>query len=329
MRRREFFTLVGGVLGTWPFAARAQQSERTRRIGVLMGPAETDPDGQARAGAFRDALAKLGWVDGRSVQIDYRWAAGDVARAKAYASEFVALPVDAIVVNGTAQLAAAQEATKSIPVVFAQVSDPVGGGFVSSIARPGGNITGCTDFEYAFGVKWLEVLREFAPHVARAAVLYDPDNPNSAKFLPPIEAAAASSGVKLLRTAVRDAEDITRAIDSLAALPPAGLIVLPSVPAITYRDRIIAGAARHRLPAVYPYRSLVQAGGLVSYGVDVLDMYRVAASYVDRILKGEKAADLPIQFATRFEFVINLKSAKQIGLSVPTSTLLHATETIE
>ncbi len=329
MRRRELIAGVAGLTAAWPFAARAQQTGLRRRIGVLMGPAESDPDGQARAGAFRDALTKLGWAHGQNVHLVYRWAAGDVARAKAYASEFVASPVDVIMANGTAQLAAAQAATKSIPIVFAQVSDPVGGGFVKSIARPGGNITGCTDFEYSFGVKWFEVLREIAPHIGRAAVLYDPNNPNSAKFLPPIEAAASSSGVNVSRAAVRNADDITRAIDLLAGAPPAGLIVLPSVPAITYRDRIFAESARHQLPAVYPYRSLALAGGLASYGVDVLDMYRVAASYVDRILKGEKAADLPIQFATRFEFVINLKSAKQIGLAVPTSTLLHATETIE
>jgi putative ABC transport system substrate-binding protein len=328
MRRREFIAVMGSA-PFLPVAARAQQSGRRRRIGLLMGPAETDPDGQARADAFRDALMKLGWVDGRNAQLDYRWVAGDVARAKTYASELAALPVDVIMANGTAQLVAAQGATKSIPIVFAQVSDPVGGGFVSSIARPGGNTTGCTDFEYSFGIKWLEVLKEIAPNVARSAVLYDPNNPNSAKFLPPIEAAAASSGVTTSRAPVRDADDITRAINALAGPQPAGLIVLPSVPVISHRDHLLAHVARYRLPAVYPYRSFALSGGLASYGVDVLDMYRGAASYVDRILKGEKPADLPVQFATRFEFVVNLKTAKTIGLTIPTSTLIHATEVIE
>jgi putative tryptophan/tyrosine transport system substrate-binding protein len=328
MRRREFIAAVGSAV-VLPVAARAQQGGRRRRIGMLMGPAETDPDGQARAGAFRDAFAKLGWVDGHNAQLDYRWAAGDATRAKSYASDLASLPVDVIMANGTAQLAAAQGATKSIAIVFAQVSDPVGGGFVSSIARPGGNITGCTDFEYSFGIKWLEVLKEIAPNVTRVAVLYDPNNPNSAKFLPPIEAAGSSSGVTVSRAPVRDADDITRAVDALAGSQPGGLIVLPSVPVISHRDRLLADVTRHRLPAVYPYRSFALSGGLTSYGVDVLDMYRGAASYVDRILKGEKPANLPVQFATRFEFVVNLKTAKAIGLTVPTSTLLHATEVIE
>jgi putative ABC transport system substrate-binding protein len=296
---------------------------------MLMGPAETDPDGQERAGAFRDAFAKLGWVDGRNAQLDYRWAAGDAARAKIYASDLAALPVDVIMANGTAQLAAAQGATKSIPIVFAQVSDPVGGGFVSSIARPGGNITGCTDFEYTFGIKWLEVLKEIAPQVGHAAVMYDPHNPNSAKFLPHIETTASSSGITVSRAAVRDADDITRSIEALAGAQSGGLIVLPSVPTISHREHLLTAVGRHRLPAVYPYRSFALIGGLASYGVDVLDMYRGAASYVDRILKGERPADLPVQFATRFEFVVNLKTAKTIGLTVPTSTLLHATEVIE
>jgi putative ABC transport system substrate-binding protein len=294
-----------------------------------MGPAENDPDGQARAGAFRETLVKLGWADGRNAQLEYRWVAGDVARAKAYASELAALPAEVIMANGTAQLAAAQAATKTIPIVFAQVSDPVGGGFVSNIAHPGGNITGCTDFEYSFGIKWLEVLKEIAPQVAHAAVMYDPRNPNSAKFLPHIEASASSTGIAISKAPVHDADDITRAIDVLAGVQSGGLIVLPSVPTISHRDRLLAAVVRHRLPAVYPYRSFALIGGLASYGVDVLDMYRGAATYVDRILKGERPADLPVQFATRFEFVVNLKTAKTIGLTVPTSTLLHATEVIE
>jgi putative ABC transport system substrate-binding protein len=309
--------------------ARAQPGGRRPRIGVLMGPAATDPDGQARAGAFRDALASLGWTDGRNVQLEYRWVAGDSSRAKAYASELVDLGSDVIMANGTLQLASAQQATKTVPVVFAQVSDPVGGGFVASIAQPGGNITGFTDFEYSFSVKWLEVLKEIAPAVARVAVIYDPDNPNSLKFLPPLEAATSSLGVEVSRAPVRNADDIVRAIDAFAGTRSGGLIVLPSVPAILHRDRFFAGAVGHRLPAVYPYRSFAVDGGLASYGVDVLDMYRGAASYVDRILKGEKPANLPVQFATRFPFVVNLRAAKAIDLDVPTSALLRASEVIE
>jgi ABC-type uncharacterized transport system substrate-binding protein len=333
VRRRDFITLVVGAavaqILPWPLAARAQQSVRKARIGVLMGPAETDPDGQARAGAFRDALASLGWNDGRNVQLDYRWVGGDRSRAKSYAAELVDLGVAVIMANGTLQLASAQQATKTIPVVFAQVSDPVGGGFVASIAHPGGNITGFTDFEYSFSVKWLEVLKEIAPAVARVAVIYDPDNPNSLKFLPPLEAATTSLGVEASRAPVRNADDIVRAIDDFAGTRPGGLIVLPSVPAILHRDRIFAGVARHRLPAVYPYRSFAVDGGLASYGVDVLDMYRGAASYVDRILKGEKPGDLPVQFATKFPFVVNLKAAKAIDHAVPTAVLLRASEVIE
>jgi putative tryptophan/tyrosine transport system substrate-binding protein len=328
MRRREFIGLIGGAAVTWPVAARGQQNGRKRRIGLLMGPPESDADGQARAKAFRDALASLEWVEGRNVQLEYRWVGGDVSRARNYASELANLS-DVIMANGTAQLAAAQRATKSVPVVFAQVSDPVGGGFVGSIAHPGENITGCTDFEYSFGVKWLEVLKRVAPNIKRAAVIYDPNNPNSNKFLPPIESAAESMGVAVSRAPVRTATDINRAIDSFANSQPAGLIVLPSVPAIEHRDLIFAGAVRHNLPAVYPYRAFSLSGGLASYGVDTLDMYRCAATYTARILKGERPANLPVQFATRFEFVINLKAAKAIGLVVPTSELLNATEVIE
>jgi putative tryptophan/tyrosine transport system substrate-binding protein len=262
------------------------------------------------------------------VQFEYRWVGGDVSRARDYASELADL-ADVIMANGTAQLAAAQHATKSIPIVFAQVSDPVGGGFVGSIASPGGNITGCTDFEYSFGVKWLEVLKRIAPNIQRVAVIYDPNNPNSNKFLPPIETAAESLGVAVSRAPVSDANDINRAIESFADSQPGGLVVLPSVPAIGNRDQIFAGATRHNLPAIYPYRAFSFSGGLTSYGVDTLDMYRCAATYTDRILKGEQPANLPVQFATRFEFVINLKAAKTIGLTVPPSELLNATEVIE
>jgi putative ABC transport system substrate-binding protein len=329
MKRREFITLLGGA-AAWPLAARAQQRSPMRRVGILMGPAEADTEGQERAAAFREALEKLGWTDGRNIQIDYRWAAGDLGRARTYASEIVALAPDAIMVNGTAQLAACQRATKSIPIVFAQVSDPVDGGFVASVVQPGGNITGFTDFEYSFAVKWLELLKEIAPDTTRVAVVFDSNNPNSSKFLPHIEAAQSSFGVSVSRVPIRDdAQDVGRAIDTFASAQPSGLVVLPNVPAIIHRDLIFARAARHRLPAMYPYRAFALGGGLTSYGVDVLDMYRGAASYVDRILNGERPANLPVQFATKFEFIINLKAAKAIGLAVPISMLLRASEVIE
>jgi putative ABC transport system substrate-binding protein len=328
MKRREFIGLVAGIAAVWPLGSNAQQNSRKRRIGLLMGPAETDADGQARAKTFRDALAGLGWVEGRNVQLEYRWVGGDVSRAKNYASDLANL-VDVIMANGTPQLAAAQRATKSVPIVFAQVSDPVGGGFVGSIAHPGANITGCTDFEYSFGVKWLEVLKRIAPNVKRVAIIHDPNNPNSNKFLAPLEAAAAPLGVAMSRAPIKDASDVDHVIDSLANSHPAGLVVLPSVPAMTHSDRIFAAAAQHNLAAIYPYRAFSSRGGLASYGVDTLDMYRCAAVYTARILKGEQPANLPVQFATRFEFVINLKAAKAIGLTVPAPELLNATEVIE
>jgi putative ABC transport system substrate-binding protein len=328
MKRRDILHLGVSAAIFWPFSSDAQQNRRKRRVGLLMGPAETDPDGQARAKTFRDTLANFGWIDGHNVQLEYRWVGGDVSRARNYASELASL-ADVIMANGTAQLAAAQRATKSVPVVFAQVSDPVGGGFVRSIAHPGENITGCTDFEYSFGVKWLEILRRFAPSVKRVAVIYDPNNPNSNKFLLPIERVANSMALAVSRASIEAASDINRVIDSFANERPGGLIVLPSVPAIQHSDLIFAGAARHKLPAVYPYRAFSLNGGLTSYGVDTLDMYRCAAAYTARILKGEQPANLPIQFATRFEFVINLKAAKLIGLPIPASELLNATEIIE
>jgi putative ABC transport system substrate-binding protein len=294
-----------------------------------MGPAATDADGQARAQAFRSALAGLGWSNDGNVQFEYRWVGGDVPRAAAYASELAELHVDVMMANGTAQLAAAQLFAKSVPVVFAQVSDPVGGGFVASIAHPGGNITGCTDFEYGFGGKWLEVLKRIAPQTTRAAVILDPKNPNSAKFLPPIQAAGLALGIAISPAPITEADHVDSGLDAFAHGKPAGVIVLPSVPAIKHQERIFAATARHHLQTVYPYRAFAANGGLVSYGVDTLDMYRCAAVYVHRILKGEKPSELPIQFATRFEFVINLKTAKASGLTIPAAELLHATEVIE
>jgi putative ABC transport system substrate-binding protein len=327
MKRREFISLVGGA-ATYPFVAQAQQAGRMRRLGVLMGVAN-DGVGQARVDAFRESLRKHGWVDSRNIQFDYRWEANSVARAHALAAELIRLSPDVILAAGTPALAALHQDTKTIPVVFAQASDPVGGGFVASIAHPGSNITGFTDFEYTFAVKWLETLKEIAPQVARAIVMYDATSILPAKFLPHILAAGPSFGVDVSGAAVGNAEEIGRAIDKFANGSDRGLIVLPGSIPLRHRELIFALAMRAQMPAVYPYRVYAVSGGLTSYGVDILEMYRGAASYVDRILKGESPANLPIQFVTKFEYVVNLKTAKAMGLVIPTSALLHASEVIE
>lgn len=282
MKRREFITLLGGAAVAWPLAAHAQQPERVRRIGVLMGLAENDPEGQARIAAFRQGLEQLRWTDGRNARIDYRWAAGEGNRAVTYAAELVALSPDVIFAGAVSALAPLQSATKTIPIVFAQVSDPVGGGFVVSLARPGGNITGFTQYEYTTGV--------IAPGVARVAFLYDPANPTSAGFLRTIEPGTPSLGVQVSTYAVRETAEFERAIDGFAAEPNGGLIILPSLSATIHRELIVAGVARHRLPVVYPYRLFATSGGLASYGVDNIDMYRRAAGYIGRILKGASPA---------------------------------------
>jgi putative ABC transport system substrate-binding protein len=329
MKRREFIMLLGGAAATWPLAARAQQPERVRRIGVLMGLAENDPEGQARVAAFRQGLEQLGWTDGLNARIDYRWAAGEGSRAVTYAAELVALAPDVIFAGAVSALAPLQPATKTIPIVFAQVSDPVGGGFVVSLARPGGNITGFTQYEYTTGVKWLELLKEIAPRVARVAFLYDPANPTSAGFLRTIEPGTPSLGVQVSTYAVRETAEFERAIDAFAAEPNGGLIILPSLSATIHRELIVARVARHSLPVVYPYRLFATSGGLASYGVDNIDMYRRAAGYIDRILKGASPAELPVQQATKFELIINLKTAKALGLEVPPTLLARADEVIE
>ena len=330
IRRRKFLaTLLSGAAVAWPLAARAQQSERMRRIGVLMNLAESDPEGQARIAAFREGLAKLGWTEGRDVQIEYRWFAGEQERARAYAAELVQFKPDVIFAGTAPLLAALQRETRSLPVVFAQVSDPVGAGFVASLARPGSNITGFAQYEYAIGVKWLELLNQIAPQVTRTAVIYDPTNPEVKGYLPVIKAAARSFGMQLSIAAVRDAAEIEHAIEEFAREPNGGLIPLPSPLMAIRRDLIISLARRHRLPNVSAFRYYPISGGLASYGVDNIDLYRRAASYVDRILKGEKPADLPIQQASKFELVINLKTAKALGLDPPISLLARTDEVIE
>jgi putative ABC transport system substrate-binding protein len=328
-RRREFITLLGGA-AAWPLAARAQQGERMRRIGVLMHLPENDPETQARVRALLEGLQQLGWTDGRNVRIDYRFGAADVDRSRRYAAELIALAPDVIQASGTGPVAALQQASRTVPIVFVQIPDPVNAGFVESLSRPGGNATGFTVWE-EFGTsgKWLELLKEVAPHVARVAVLRDPTIPAGIGQTGAIQSVAPSLGVQVSPVGVRDSGEIERSISAFAREANGGLIVLGAPLAIMQRELISTLAVRHRLPAVYPARLFVAAGGLISYGPDSIDPYRRVAGYVDRILKGEKPADLPVQNPTKFELVINLKTAKAIGLEMPPTLLARADEVIE
>jgi putative ABC transport system substrate-binding protein len=329
MRRREFFALLGGAAGAWPLAARAQQSDRMRRIGVLMSLASDDPESMARIAAFLQGLQERGWTVGRNAQIDYRFDAGDAARSRKYAAELVALAPDVILATSTPVTAALLDATRTVPIVFVQVPDPVANGFVTSLSRPGGNATGFTVFEYGTSAKWLELLKEIAPRVTRVAVLRDPTIAPGIGQLAAIQGVAPAFGVEVHPIGVREPGEIERAITAFARSSNDGLIVLANTLAIVHRDLIIALAARHRLPAVYAVRFFVTSGGLISYGFDSIDPYRRAAGYVDRILKGEKPADLPVQAPTKFELAINLKTAKALGLEVPATVLARADEVIE
>jgi putative ABC transport system substrate-binding protein len=327
MRRREFITLVGGAATVWPLAARTQP-DRMRRIGVLTYIAADDAEGQARLTAFTQALNQLGWSEGRNVRIDTRWAtAGDIQR---HAAELVALAPDVLVAaSGTATVAPLLQATRAIPIVFAIVVDPVGAGFVESLARPGGNATGFTIFEYSMSGKWLELLKEIAPRVTRAAVLRDPAVASGIGQFGAVQIVAPALGVQLTPVDVRDASEIERAIGAFARGSNGGVIVTAGTLATAHRELIAAVAARHKLPAVYFHRFFVAAGGLMSYGPDLLDQFRRAAGYVDRILKGEKPADLPVQAPTKYELVINLKTAKTLGIEVPPMLLARADAVIE
>jgi putative ABC transport system substrate-binding protein len=328
MRRREFIAGLGGA-AAWPVVARAQRLERTRRIGVLMNNAADDPEGQLRVTAFAQGLQEAGWTVGRNVRIEYRWAGGDADRIRRYAAELVGLAPDVILTTGSFGLGPLQQATRSVPIVFVAVVDPVGAGFVASLAQPGGNITGFTSYEYSLGVKWLELLKQIAPGVSRAAILRDPTIPSGIGQFAAIQGAAQSFGVELTPVDVRHADEIERAVGAIARLPTSGLIIVSSALAVGHRDLIVGLAEKHKLPAVYPARYFITAGGLISYGPDGLDQYRRAAAYVDRILKGEKPADLPVQAPTKFELVINLKTAKAMELTVPSSLLARADEVIE
>jgi len=326
-KRREFITLLGGAAATWPLAARAQQRERLRRIGVLMNISADDPEAQSRMTALVQELGQLGWTDGRNIRIDTRWAAGDADRFHRYAEELLALAPDVILASATPSVQALQQATRTVPIVFANVTDPVGAGYVDSLARPGGNITGFTPVEFGFSAKWLGLLKEIAPRVTRVAVLRDLTI--GPAQLSAIQAVAPSFGVELSAVGVRDADEIERTVAAFARSSNAGLIVTASTSATVHRDLITMLAARHRLPAVYSFRYFVTAGGLISYGANSIDMYRRAASYVDRILRGEKPADLPVQAPTKYELVINLKTARALGLEIPPSVLARADEVIE
>ena len=329
MRRREFISIFGGALTTWPLAAHAQQGERMRRIGVLMLQDEDDPSTKPRIAAFVQELQKLNWVTNRNIQIDIRWGAADSKRSRRHAAEMVALAPDVIVATASAATAALQEATRTIPIVFVNVTDPVGAGYVASLARPGGNITGFVTFEYGMSGKWLELLKEIAPGVMRVAILRDPALPVGIGQLGAIQSVAPSLRVETSPVDVRDANEIERVIADFARKPNGGIIVAASPGALINRKLIIDAAAKHRLPAVYFQKEFVKGGGLISYGPDVVDQYGYAAAYVDRILKGEKPADLPVQQPTKYETAVNLKTAKALNLAVPPSLLARADEVIE
>jgi putative ABC transport system substrate-binding protein len=329
MKRREFITLLGGAAVAWPLAAGAQQPERIRRVGVLTNLVADDPESQARVGAFLQGLQESGWAVGRNVRMDYRWGGGDADRTRRYAAEMVALAPDVILTSGSTALAPLLQATRSVPIVFAQVPDPVGAGFVTSLARPGGNATGFLTFEYGLSGKWLELLTQIAPGVTRAAVIRDPAQSAGIGQWGAIQAVAPSVRMLVSPVNVSDAGEIERDVAAFARGSNGGLIVTSSPSAGLHRDLIVTLAARHRLPAVYYQRVFVTAGGLISYGPDFIDQYRRAAGYVDRILKGEKPADLPVQAPTKYELVINLKTAKALGLEVPPQLLARADEVIE
>ena len=329
MRRREFITFLGGAAAGWPLAARARQSERMRRIGVFMFLAADDLESKTYIAAFVQHLQELGWTVGHNVQIDYRSTAGKADLIRKYAAELIALAPDVILTAGGSHVGPLQQATRSVPIVFVQVADAVGGGFVNSLARPGGNATGFTNFEYDFSGKWLELLKQIAPLVTRAAVLRDPVNPSGAGQFGAIQAVAQSFGVEASPINMRDADEIERDVTDFAQKPNGGLIVTPSSLALVDRELIVRLAAQLRLPAIYPFRFFVSGGGLMSHGPDVVDQYRRAAGYVDRILKGEKPADLPVQQSTKIALVINRKAAKALGISVPLSLLGRADEVIE
>ena len=329
MRRRAFIALLGGAAAAWPLAARAQQRERMRRIGVLLPATADNREFQARLGAFLQGLQQSGWSIGRNVQIDTRWATAKAAEIRRHAGELAALAPDVILAHGVSTVGPMVQATHTVPIVFPVAGDPVAAGFVDSLARPGGNATGFMSFEYSLGGKWLELLKEVAPAVKRAAVFRDPAIPSGTGLFGAIQSVAPSLGIEAIPVNVRDADEIKRTLSAFARSGNGGLIVTSSSLSFLHRDLIIALAAQLKLPAIYFLRLFVTAGGLISYGPDEIEQYRQAATYVDRMLKGEKPADLPVQAPTKYELVINLKTAKTLGLEVPSSLLARADEVIE
>ena len=328
MRRRDFIKVIAGSATVWPLAARAQQKQM-RRVGALMPFAANDPQAQTRNAAFLQGLQQSGWIVGQNLQIDYRWAGGNEDDTRKYAAELVALAPDVIFASGSAAVGPLRRATRTAPIVFALVIDPVGSGYVNSMARPGGNVTGFTPFDYSIGAKWLELLKQIAPSVTQAAVIRDPAITAGIGMWGAIQSVSPSVAIEVSPINVGDAGEIERALTDFARSPNGGLIVTGSALAVVHRDLIIALAARYRLPAVYYDSYFVTAGGLISYGADNVEQYRLAASYVDRILKGEKPADLPVQAATKYELIVNLKTAKALGLTIPGTVLSRADEVIE
>jgi putative tryptophan/tyrosine transport system substrate-binding protein len=329
VKRRTFISLIGSAAAAWPLAARAQQPERMRRIGVLVGSVETDLESQARVAAFERGLQTLGWIAGRNVHLDYRFGSADSELIQKYAAELVGMMPDVILANSPQVLRALSQRTSTIPIVFALIVDPVGEGFIKSLAQPGGNITGFTSFEYPLSGKWLELLKEIAPSVRQVLAINHSENVTGAGYLRALEGAGSATGVKLIAAQVRDAAEIEQAIATMARQSNGGLIILPSALAQVNREMITKLTAQHRLPAVYPFRYFVATGGLMSYGVDTVDVFLRSASYIDRVLKGEKPAALAVQQPTKFELTINLKTAKALGLTVPPTLLARADEVIE
>jgi putative ABC transport system substrate-binding protein len=329
MRRREFIKVIAGSAAAWPLAARAQQSSRVRRIGVLMNIGADDPEAPALVGAFSQGLAEAGWVIGHNARIDYRWYQGNAEAARAYAAELLALTPDIIVVSGNQGATAVKQLTRTVPIVFARVADPVGSGIVDSLARPGGNVTGFMVFEFSIAGKWVDLLKEIAPHITRVAVFRDDTSAAGIGTFAVIQAMATSAGLQVTPVNVRNSDEIASAVEAFAHSPNGGAIVTGSALFTVHRDLILKLIARYKLPAIYNDRISVANGGLMSYGPDRVDLYRHAAGYVDRILKGEKPADLPVQAPTKYELVINLKTAKALGIMVPPSLLARADEVID
>jgi putative ABC transport system substrate-binding protein len=329
MKRRDFISLLGCAAASWPLAARAQQPEPMRRIGVLMNRSADDAEGQAFVAAFQQAMQQLGWSDGRNVRIDARWGANDPDRDRKYAAEFVALAPDVMLASGTLSAAALQHVTRTLPIVFVNVADPVGAGLVDTLARPAGNVTGFMNFEYSLSGKWLELLKQIAPSVRRAAILRDSGTPAGIGQFSAIQGVAQSLGVEVSPVGISDAGEMEHAVAAFAHSANAGLVVTASAGTSVHRDLIITLAAQYKLPAVYSDRFNVNSGGLISYGPDRIDQFRRAAGYVDRILKGEKPADLPVQAPTKYELIVNLKTAKALGLNIAPSVLARADEVIE